>query len=140
MKLGGDVEALFHHHPRVLAYVAGHEHQNRIQPHTRAGGSGFWEIVSASHLDWPQQARVIDITQQGDDAFVIYVTVVDPPVPPKGPTRPGRIASPAEVQRLASIARELSFNDPQAENGEDGWPDRRGARNDRNVALVIPAP
>lgn len=143
VRLGADLEALFHRHPRVLAYVAGHEHQNRIQPHTRPGGGGFWEIVTASHLDWPQQARVIELTQQGDDAFVIYTTVVDhlgPARPPPAPKRPGRIASPAEVQRLAAIGRELSFNDPQVENGEDGRPDRRGTRLDRNVELAIPRP
>ncbi|HEX7254784.1 MAG TPA: hypothetical protein VF236_02550 [Gaiellaceae bacterium] len=142
VQLGVNVEALLLRHRRVLAYIAGHEHQNRIQPHHRAGGGGFWEIVSASHLDWPQQARVIELAQHGD-AFVIYATVVDhlgPPRPPAAPKRPGRIASPAEVQRLASIGRELAFNDPQVANGEDGWPDRRGTRNDRNAALVVPRP
>jgi metallophosphoesterase (TIGR03767 family) len=143
VRLGADLEALLLAHRRVLAYVAGHEHQNRIQPHPRAGGGGFWEIVTASHLDWPQQARVIELTQHGDDAFVIYSTIVDhlgPARPPAGPRRPGKTAAPAEVQRLASIGRELSFNDPQVENGEDGRPDRRGSRFDRNVALVIPRP
>ncbi len=142
VRLGGEVEALLLQHRRVLAYVAGHEHQNRIEPHRRTGGSGFWEIVTASHLDWPQQARVIELAELGD-AFAIYTTAVDhlgPPVPPKAPRRPSRIASAAEVQRLASIARELSFNDPQAENGDDGWPNRRGTRTDRNTALVIPRP
>jgi metallophosphoesterase (TIGR03767 family) len=143
VRVGSDVEALFHQHPYVLAYIAGHEHQNRIQPHHRPGGGGFWEVVTASHLDWPQQARVVELVEQGDEAFVLYLSVVDHlgrPVPPKAPRRPGRIATPAEVQRLASIGRELSFNDPQAENGENGWPDRRGTRRDRNVGLVIPRP
>ena len=99
--------------------------------------------MTASHLDWPQQARIVELVEQGDEAFVLYLTVVDhlgPPVPPKAPKRPGRIATPAEVQRLASIGRELSFNDPQVENGENGRPDRRGTRTDRNVGLVIPRP
>jgi hypothetical protein len=42
--------------------------------------------------------------------------------------------------RLASIARELSFNDPEAENGEDGWRDRRGTPLDRNVELLVANP
>jgi hypothetical protein len=42
------------------------------------------------------------------------------------------------VRRLASIGRELSFNEPQAENGEDGFPDRRGTALDRNVILPVP--
>jgi hypothetical protein len=44
------------------------------------------------------------------------------------------------VTRLASIARELAFNDPQAENGEDGFADRRGTPLDRNVELLVPSP
>ena len=44
------------------------------------------------------------------------------------------------MTRLASIARELSFNDPQAENGEDGFSDRRGTRLDRNVELLVSNP
>lgn len=142
VRLGADLEALLLRHRGVLGYVAGHEHQNRVQPHARpGGGGGFWEIVTASHLDWPQQARVIEWAQRDDGSFVLYATVVDhlgPARPPPAPKRPGRVASPAEVQRLASIARELSLNDPQAENGEDGQPDRRGTRADRNVGLVIP--
>ena len=49
---------------RVLAYVAGHEHRNRIEAHGLTGGGGFWEIVTASHLDWPQQARVIELADK----------------------------------------------------------------------------
>ena len=40
----------------------------------------------------------------------------------------------------ASIARELSYNDPQGENGRDGLADRRGTPADRNVELLIPNP
>jgi hypothetical protein len=42
--------------------------------------------------------------------------------------------------RLASIARELAFNDPQAETGEDGSDDRRGTPLDRNVELLVRRP
>ena len=126
VRLGPDVEALFRRHRGVLAYVAGHEHQNRIEPH-----GTFWEIVTASHLEWPQQSRVIELAETSG-ALAIYATAIDHTGPPR-PTGKG-------LGRLVSIARELSFNEPQAENGEDGRPDRRGTRADRNVALLLPRP
>jgi metallophosphoesterase (TIGR03767 family) len=125
--LGPRVEALLRQHPGVIAYVAGHEHRNRIEPH-----GSFWEIVTASHLEWPQQSRVIELAETRDGGLAIYTTAIDHAAPPR-PPRTG-------VQRLASIARELALNEPQAENGEDGWPDRRGAPTDRNTALLLRDP
>ena len=125
--LGPDVEGLLADHPSVIAYVAGHEHRNRIQPH-----SHFWEIVTSSHLDWPQQSRVIELAQLRDGQLAVYTTAIDHTGPPR-PTGKG-------PQRLASIARELALNEPQAENGEDGSPDRRGLPADRNTTLLLPSP
>jgi metallophosphoesterase (TIGR03767 family) len=125
--LGPSVEALLRQHPGVIAYVAGHEHRNRIEPH-----GSFWEIVTASHLEWPQQSRVIELARTRDGGLAIYTTAIDHAAPPRPPR--------AGVQRLASIARELALNEPQAENGEDGWPDRRGAATDRNTALLVRNP
>lgn len=127
VRLGPDLEALLLRHPGVIAYLAGHEHRNRIQPHTR-----FWEIVTASHLEWPQQSRVIELVELQSGAPAIITTAIDHGAPPRPPKR--------GAQRLASIARELSFNDPQSENGEDGQADRRGTTADRNTALLLPKP
>jgi hypothetical protein len=58
--------------------------------------------------------------------------------------RPRRAGQPggtgASAKRLASISRELSYNDPDAENGEDGRGDARGGEGDRNVELVVRDP
>jgi metallophosphoesterase (TIGR03767 family) len=125
---GAEVEVLLRRHPSVIAYVAGHEHRNRIEPHGR-----FWEIVTASHLEWPQQSRVLEVAQLRDGTIAIYSTAIDH----AARARPDRARG---VERLASIARELALNEPQAENGEDGWVDRRGTPLDRNVALLVPKP
>ena len=127
VRLGPDVEALLLRHRSVIAYVAGHEHRNRIEPHR-----SFWEIVTSSHLEWPQQSRVIELAELSNGALALYTTAIDHSAPPR-PSAKG-------VQRLASIARELSLNEPQAENGEDGWDDRRGDPGDRNAALIVPKP
>jgi hypothetical protein len=96
----------------------------------RAGG-GFWQIVTASHIDWPQQARLIDLVDNRDGTLSLWGTLLDHAAPPV----PGRGDSPAN---LASISRELAFNDPAP--GEDGRPDARGGEGDRNVELVVRDP
>ena len=49
-------------------------------------------------------------------------------------------SSLSRTVRLAALDRELSFNDPDAENGEDGSNDARGERSDRNVELLVRNP
>ena len=137
------VRCLLLRHRSVIALVAGHSHRNRITPYARTGGGGFWEIVTSSHADWPQQSRTISLVDNGDGTLALTTKVVEqssPPRPGKRVRSRGRLLAPKEVTRLASIARELAFNDPHAENGEDGFPDRRGTPLDRNVELLLPSP
>ena len=136
------VRCLLARHPTVVALVAGHSHRNRITPYARSGG-GFWEIVTSAHTDWPQQSRIMDLVDNRDGTLSIVTRVIEHAAPPR-PLRVRRsrrgLLSRAEVTRLASIARELAFNDPHVENGENGSPDRRGTPLDRNVELLIPDP
>jgi metallophosphoesterase (TIGR03767 family) len=132
------VECLLLRHP-ILAFIVGHQHRNRIEPH-RTGTlppRGFWEIVTAAHTDYPQQARLLDLVDNRDCTLSILTTVVDhgaPPRPGRRPPRRGRLLSAAEVQWLASVGRELAYNDPQESAV------RRGTRSDRNVELLIADP
>jgi metallophosphoesterase (TIGR03767 family) len=137
------VLCLLQRHRSVIALVAGHSHRNRITPYTRPGGGGFWEIVTSSHADWPQQSRMIRLYDNRNGTLAIATYVIEqssPPRPGKRVRARGRSLPTKEVTRLASIARELAFNDPEAENGEDGTPDRRGGVLDRNVDLLLPNP
>ena len=132
------LECLLGRHPGVVALVAGHQHRNRITPR-----GTFWEIVTAAHTDWPQQSRVLDLVDNADGTLSIFGTVLDhgaPARPGPRPRRAGPRLSAREVEWLASVARELAFNDPDAENGREGRPDRRGTRGDRNVELLVPNP
>jgi metallophosphoesterase (TIGR03767 family) len=139
---GETVRCLFLRHPSVIAFVNGHEHNNRIDAFERREGAGralggFWAINTASHVDWAQQSRLIDVFDNRDGTLSLFGTVLDHAAPPKpgdGPVEDG------DVGRLASIARELAFNEPQSDNGEDGREDRRGERDDRNVELVVRHP
>jgi metallophosphoesterase (TIGR03767 family) len=137
------VECLFWRHAGVVAYVAGHQHRNWIQPRPAPQGGGFWEIVTAAHTDWPQQSRLLELVDNADGTLSIFGTVLDhgaPARPGQRPRRSGPRLSAREVEWLASVARELAYNDPHAENGRDETTDRRGTRADRNVELVVPNP
>ena len=140
---GETLKCLFLRHPSVIGYVVGHEHDNRIRAVPRSGvdgdaasgraDGGFWQIVTASHIDWPQQARLVDLVDNGDGTLSLWGTLLDHAAAPV----PGKGFSPAN---LASISRELAFGDPDAENGRDGRPDARGGEGDRNVELVVKDP
>jgi hypothetical protein len=103
-------------------------------PAGRAAG-GFWQVVTAAHIDWPEQSRVLDLVDNRDGTLSLWGTLLDHAAGPD--PGPGVSADPAQ---LSSISRELSFNDPDSSNGEDGHPDARGGDEDRNVELVVRDP
>ncbi len=128
------LEELFYRHPSVIGYVSGHEHVNRVTPRDEQAGPGsFWEIVLASESDWPQQSGMLEIFNNQDGTFSIFRTVIDhSPVP-----NVGHSPDLTNPLTLASISREIAFNDPQGSTGEDGTSDARGTLQDRNVELLV---
>jgi metallophosphoesterase (TIGR03767 family) len=133
IKLGADLQALLTAHPHVVAFVAGHTHENKITPFPGPNGGGFWGIETASEADWPQQSRLIEIMDNRDGTLSIFGTSLDSPVPAATPA-PGNAAGFSEAQ-LASISRELSYNDPQAGGGTG-----EGTPADDNVELLLRDP
>lgn len=128
------LEELFYEYPNVLAYIAGHEHTNNIEARKEQGGNGrFWEITTVSEVDWPQQSGIVDIYDNQDGTISIFRTLVDH----GAPLDPGNAPNLNSPDALASIGRELSYNDPQSKTGEDGTTDRRGDPIDRNVELLL---
>lgn len=125
--LGPAVVTLLLAHPNVVAWVNGHTHRNEIIAHPKAGGGGgFWEINTASHIDFPQQARLIELADNHDGTLSIFATMVDH----AGPAAYG--GQLGNTVGLASLARELSANDPQERTSG-----RIGATADRNVELLV---
>ena len=127
--LGDEVVAALLERPRVIAWVNGHTHRNAITAHERADGSGgFWEINTASHIDFPQQSRLLEIADNADGTLSIFTTVLDH----AGPADHGQDLS--STVALAGLARELAMNDPQAE------PNAPGEVTDRNTELLVQRP
>jgi len=114
--------------PQVVAWINGHTHRNKVTPRPRPGGGGLWEITTASHIDWPQQARIIEVADNRDGTLSIFTTMVDHAGPPSAG------AGTASPEQLAGLARELAAND---------WHDHDaglGTLDDRNVELLVAHP
>ena len=104
--------------PNVVAYVSGHTHANAVRFYGGRRGRGFWEVNTASHIDWPQQSRLIEVMDNRDGTLSIFGTVLDTAAPTAAPA-PGP-ASAFSTTELVSLARTLSYNDPQRLDAEGG--------------------
>ena len=111
----------------VIGWLNGHTHLNQILAHASPTG-GFWEITTASCIDFPQQQQVVEIVDNRDGTMSLFTTVLDH----ASPAVPGTSDSLAD---LASQSREFAAND---------WAEtpmmRRGSPLDRNTELLLRAP
>jgi metallophosphoesterase (TIGR03767 family) len=138
--LGPELRDVLLAHPCVIGWVNGHTHVHAIQAVREDGApGGFWQITTASHIDWPQQARLIELFET-DGGLVIGCTVIDSAAPASYRGRDD-LADLADPAVLAALARELAANDWQvrdlisAEGGAGA-----GLEADRNVLLAIDWP
>ncbi len=128
--LGSAVVELLLANPNVVAWVNGHTHRNEVTAHKAANGTGgFWEINTASHIDFPQQSRLIELVDNTDGSLSIFTTMLD---------HAGTVGNPGPLTStvaLAGLARELSANDPQGRASGAS-----GSTADRNVELLVKKP
>ena len=100
------------------------------------------EVSTAAHIDWPQQARMIELVDNGDETMSLVLTILDHAGPPNpGGARPSLDArgnAGEQVLRLASIGREIAFNDYQADPQNNAG--AKGEPADRNVIIVLDKP
>jgi metallophosphoesterase (TIGR03767 family) len=122
--------AMLLQYPVCVAWLNGHTHINTITPHARENGDGgFWEITTASCVDFPQQQQLVELVDNRDGTMSIFVTALDHAAPPAW--------SEGDLSQtgLASLSRELAAN---------AWLNkpalRAGTPLDRNVELLMPAP
>lgn len=169
---GPDFVAMLHRFPNVILHGAGHTHRNRVwalpgrpaDPVNGLPATGYWEVNSSSHADWPNQSRTIEITDNGDGTLSIFGVVFDASAPPRACHGDETDAClqwsqddthesdfdpslhDVNEEFLAAVARQVAYADPQGPRftGEeprgrhdDGTPH---ASEDRNVELVIGNP
>ncbi len=106
--LGPQVLAALLSHRGVIAWIAGHVHFHAALHHGDAE-RGFWEITSASLIDWPQQGRILEfvrVVDRGRPEIALISTVVDHAAPAEWNAR--ELDDPVN---LAAISRSLAAND-----------------------------
>ncbi|MFE7286078.1 TIGR03767 family metallophosphoesterase [Streptomyces noursei] len=121
---------LLQRYPNVVAWVNGHTHENRITPHGHpVPERAFWEINTASHVDYPQHARIIELADNGDGTLSLFTTLIESAAPYTTDVTDTSDAG------LAALYRELSYNDPYA------TPDAKlGTAADHNTELLLTRP
>ncbi|MFZ0994733.1 MAG: TIGR03767 family metallophosphoesterase [Candidatus Dormiibacterota bacterium] len=137
--LRDEVQLMLARFPNVVLWVNGHTHMHTIVPfpagHGKGRATGFWQVTTSSLIDWPQQARSIELAvDETTGDLVITAVAVD---------HSGRV-NPAgqsldDIDVLAGWSRELAANAWQRRR-IPSEPDGQGTADDRNVALVVPAP
>lgn len=126
---GDEVVDLLQRFPNVLAWVNGHTHQNEIIAHGSAVPErAFWEINTASHVDYPQHARVIEVADNADGTLSLFTTLIESAA--RYETNFDDLSQPG----LGSLYRELAFNDIHASTARLGQPQ------DHNTELLLPNP
>lgn len=117
-----EVEARVASYPNVIAWLVGHEHDVRVRAVRGADAAhpGYWEVQSGSIADWPNQARAVEVVDNGDGTLSLFGTMLD-------------FTATSCLERRF---RRLSMMDYLA-----GWEASHvGTALDRNVELVIPVP
>lgn len=110
----GELLALLRRFGNVVLWLNGHTHINRI-----VRRDSFWEVTTGSLVDWPCQARVVELFETDGGELAIGCTMLD-----------------HDGEGLAGLHRELAANVPFRgfDDGSDGRPQ------DRNAVLVLPSP
>lgn len=121
--------AMLQNYPNLIAWINGHTHTNTITAQPKEGGGGFWEITTASCVDYPQQQQAIEIVDNRDGTLSLFTTVLNHDSPPEWTN------NDFSQKGLASLSRQLASNawafEPQT---------LQGSVLDRNCELLIAAP
>ncbi|MFJ9406634.1 TIGR03767 family metallophosphoesterase [Streptomyces sp. NPDC101393] len=132
---GEELIALLSRFPNVVAWINGHSHVNHIRPHVHpTAARSFWEVNTASHVDYPQHARIIELADNHDGTLSLFTTLIESAAPHRADF--GDLSAVG----LASLYRELSYNAPGlAAAGMSGGVHEvmAGTPTDRNTELLV---
>lgn len=165
---GDEFKRVLWRYPNVVALTCGHTHTNNITfyPNPTGKSQGFVQINTASHIDWPQQSRILEIAENNNGTLSIFSTIINhlSPANVHRTEFPNKCCNTSfssshsttsgcgessekssekvcqekyNITEIASISRELSFNDPYVVNKFDEGEERSGTPLDRNVEIII---
>lgn len=119
--------------PNVILWFSGHVHDHKISEATNEDGThAFWEIRTGSHIDWPQQSRVIEIVKSSHGKIAIGTVVFDHDGPLEFTGSDSELENPIA---LAGLSRMLAGNDWQRQAGPYSLDLAEGEPKDRNIWL-----
>ena len=83
-----ELDRLLGSYPNVVAHIAGHTHENIINPcspddcqlkgsHLTGINHGFWRIETSSMIDFPQESRIIEVWRLPDGRVTIRSTMIE---------------------------------------------------------------
>lgn len=137
---GRDLRALLLSHPNAILHLTGHVHRNRVTPHLRRSGGGFWQVTSASTLSFPQQTRLLEIVDNRDGTLSVFGTLVDSAAPVAAPPS-GTPGSAMSHAALGSVSRLVGANTGGSARARPASARRRpNSVPAGNVELVLPDP
>lgn len=131
---GEEVIALLSRFPNVVAWINGHSHINRITPHAHpVPARSFWEVNTASHVDYPQHARLLELVDNHDGTLSLFTTLIESAAPHRADF------DDLSAVGLASLYRELAYNAPglAAGMGAGVHEAMAGTPADRNTELLV---
>ena len=142
--LTDEVADLLGQYPNIIGWVSGHVHDHNISfAKSTHGNWGFWQIRTGSHMDWPQQARVIEIAKSDDGRIAIGTQVFNHlgdnllSLPELANTTETQLQQPLY---LAGVSRILAANDWQRFEGSNSLEVLEGKPEDRNAWLWLQDP
>ena len=153
-----ELDGLLASYPNLIAWVAGHTHRHRVRPFKvtgatgsngvvsapvacrQAGGActGFWQIESASLIDFPQEQRLIEVFDNGDGTGTIRGPILGHGFERSRPLAEADDRCALYLADPASLVDSLSEADLGVLCAQGGT--RQGAAEDRNVELMFRMP
>ncbi|MGX7677311.1 TIGR03767 family metallophosphoesterase [Jatrophihabitans sp. DSM 45814] len=138
--LGGELDQMLQGHPSLILWLNGHTHRTLVTPHSararfgRGSPSTWWEVTAPSLIDYPQQARLVEVLRSDSGIITIATTMVD---------HAGSLPWGGEVDsvlEMAGLSRELAANNWQWRTDDLAQHGRAGTPADRNVLLTVADP
>jgi metallophosphoesterase (TIGR03767 family) len=73
-----EIRGMLLKYPQVVLWLAGHEHRHHVEwIGSEKAGVGFWQVETASHVDWPQQSRTVEVVRSTEGDIYVGLSVVD---------------------------------------------------------------
>jgi len=119
--LAAEMQETFLAYDNIILSLTGHSHNHRVHWVGGAGSTGFWEVQTCSLIEFPNQMRLVEITNEDNGHLAITVIGVD---------------FATDDDDVAEQGRRLALLDHTAGWG-GGDP---GTIQDRNVKLHVPVP